>query len=53
MFLEDSFVASRNVPINREMLYFNCAEVYINVGMGRQEGMEPQGFHVTFNVACT
>jgi hypothetical protein len=46
-------VASGNVPINREMLYFNRAEVDINLGMGRQEGIEPQGFHVTFNVVCT
>jgi hypothetical protein len=49
--LAELFVASGNMPINRETLYFNLAEADINLGMGGGfAGMEPQGFQVTLNV---
>jgi hypothetical protein len=41
--LAELFMASRNMPINQEMLYFNWAEVDINLGMGGLRAWSPRG----------
>jgi hypothetical protein len=38
---EKTWVTSRNMPINREMLYFNLVEVDLGMGAGGFASMEP------------
>jgi len=42
--LAELFIASGDMPINREMLYTNWAEVDINLGMGGLQAWSPKSF---------